>query len=105
MEWTGTVDLSGTKPRGMRLVTTTPAQVFIDGALVAAAQGAIERQTVETEITGHSGRVPILVRTFRSAGGEDWSVWKLQLLWRGPAGEWTASARYEPPRAEIEPRP
>jgi hypothetical protein len=105
MEWVGSVDLPEAGVHGLRLVATTPAQVFLDGVLVASVEGALEGQTVETEVVGNGDRVPIVVRTVRDGRGGDWRFWKLQLLWRGAAGEWTAFARYHLPAVEIAPVP
>jgi 4-amino-4-deoxy-L-arabinose transferase-like glycosyltransferase len=95
MEWTGTVDVPEGDTQTIRLETTTPARVFVGGALVLSAEGKREGQRVEVELTGLSGRVPILVRTVRPAE-DDWQYWKLRLLWRDAGGGWTAFVRYRP---------
>jgi hypothetical protein len=78
----------------VRLVTTTPAQVFLGGVLVASAEGALDGHSVKTEVRASGHVTPILVRTVCRAQGDSWRFWKLRLLWRGLAGEWTTFARY-----------
>jgi hypothetical protein len=96
MEWSGTVDF----PEGdvaLRLESTTPAEVFLDGVRVLSTAGAREPRPAEAQLPGASGRVSILVRAVRPAD-DDWRFWKLRLLWSEPGGGWTAFARYEPPK-------
>jgi len=100
MEWVGTVDLPEGGNHGLRLESSTPAQLFINGALVLSAAGGRANPPSETTLTGMSGTVPILVRTARAADDNP-SWWRLRLLWRTPGGEWTAFVPYHPPALDA----
>jgi 4-amino-4-deoxy-L-arabinose transferase-like glycosyltransferase len=104
MEWTGTVEVPEGDTQTIRLETTTPAQVFLDGTLVLSIeQGGREGVHKEAVLPNLTGRVPILIRTARPADDE-WRFWKLRLLWRAAGGEWNAFVRYHPPETDNEPR-
>jgi len=97
MEWVGTVQLAEDTSHGVAVQATVPVQVFINGQLVLATERSTAGQLVEAELPNASGPLPILVRTVRPAN-DDGHYWQLRLLWRGPAGEWTAFADYRPHR-------
>lgn len=96
MEWVGTVDLPEGNNQVLRIDTTSPTQVFINRTLVLTATGSLEGPPPETILSGLSGRVPILVRTARSAD-DKLNFWKLRLLWRTGGDGWTAFVGYHPP--------
>lgn len=96
MEWSGSVVLPEGGGQAFRVEASGPVQVFLDGASVASiAKGAAAQRAVDVELGERTGRVPILVRTVRSAA-EAQGCWKFRLLWRGPAGDWSVFADYRP---------
>lgn len=95
MEWTGSVDLGTSAPRLLRLETTAPAEVFLDGQLVLKSAGSNEPQGTEVVLPISQGRVPILVRSVRAE--DPIGVWRLRLLWSGDGKHWTPMAGYLPP--------
>jgi 4-amino-4-deoxy-L-arabinose transferase-like glycosyltransferase len=99
MEWVGTVDVPEGSSHTLRLEATGPTRVFINGKLVLSAQGRVEGERVQGDLSGVSGRVPILVRSVRPADAE-FRIWKLRLLWGEPGGGWTAFVPYHP--AEVD---
>jgi hypothetical protein len=100
MEWYGSVVI----PEGgaqMRLESTSPLSVFLDGKRVLAGGGA---EPVEALITALRGSVPILVRAVRPANDAN-HVWRMRLLWGQAGNTWTSFADYQPPpagRAQLE---
>jgi hypothetical protein len=98
MEWSGTVDLAEGDTQGIRLEATGPTQVYVDGSLAIASEGTRDGHPVIAELVGLSGRVPIVVRSVRSADDKS-DFWKLRLLWRAPGGDWTAFVDYRPPQS------
>lgn len=96
MEWTGSVHIPEGTTRRLRLESTTPTEVFLNGALVLKSAGGPAAPPNDTTVAGTTGRVPILVRTVRSAQ-DDWRYWKMRLLWGTSDGSWTAFVPYYPP--------
>jgi 4-amino-4-deoxy-L-arabinose transferase-like glycosyltransferase len=96
MEWVGSVDVPEGTDQTVRLESSDPTQVFVNGVLVLASTGEPDARPAEATLPGLTGRVPILVRTTRSASPQR-ELWKLRLLWRDADGGWTAFAPYHPP--------
>jgi hypothetical protein len=96
MEWVGTVNLDEGRTHTVRLETTAATRVFVDGKEVIATEGGYPATRDDAVITGHEGRVPILVRTTRAANDTTY-FWWLRLHWSQPGGSWTAFADYKPP--------
>lgn len=96
MEWTGTVELSEGETQTLRLNSTSPTRVFLDGVEVLSTPGGTPPTPVEATLAGLHGRVPILVRTVREPDPQVW-YWWLRLLWRQPGGDWAAFVDYQPP--------
>lgn len=91
MEWSGSVDFAG-RPRRLRVETTTPARVFLDGERIVDLPSGGE---VTVDLSPPAGRVPFLVRTVRPAE-DDWRYWALRVLWQEPGRDWSATAGYAP---------
>ncbi|MBI3390538.1 MAG: glycosyltransferase family 39 protein [Deltaproteobacteria bacterium] len=95
MQWTGTVELPEGGAQALRIEATGPTEVFLNGNRAASAPGRDDAQGVTVELGNLTGRVPILVRSMRSATAIE-QFWKLRLLWRTPSGAWSAFADYRP---------
>lgn len=95
MEWSGTVNLAEGDTQGIRLEATTPTQVFVNGSLAIASAGTPDARPVTAELSGLSGRTPIVIRSVRP-GNDKSDFWKLRVLWRAPGGGWTAFVDYRP---------
>jgi 4-amino-4-deoxy-L-arabinose transferase-like glycosyltransferase len=93
-EWVGSVALPEATAPALRLRSTGPAQVFLNGQLVASTDGQVEPVPLVAELPVPRGRVPILVRATRLA--DKWERWKLQIEWRDAGAGWTAFVDYHP---------
>jgi hypothetical protein len=96
MEWVGSVELPEGETQTLRLDTTSPARVFVNGVEVLENHGGSPVNPTEATLRGLRGRAQILVRTVRESEPKVW-FWWLRLLWKEPGGEWTAFVDYQPP--------
>jgi hypothetical protein len=95
MEWSGTVEFSEGETQTLRLEATSPARVYVNGALVVANDESAP-VTKEVTLTGLGPRAEILVRSVREKEPPVW-FWWLRLNWRQGGGDWVAFADYQPP--------
>ena len=95
MEWSGTVQFPEGDTQSLRLETTSPARVFVNGVEVLASDESTA-VVKEVTLTGLGPRAEILVRTVREAEPPVW-FWWMRLLWRQSGGNWIGFADYEPP--------
>ena len=104
MEWIGTVDVGERGDTALRLDTSAPATVYLDGRAVLSLDGSSLGNPVEVVLPFVRGRVPILVRARRPV--DDGRLdWRLCLTWRTAGGAWEAAAEYGLPTPAGAPLP
>lgn len=101
MEWTGTVDPGRLGIDAMRVVATSPTEVFLGSERIAAIAGTPQERSVEIALDGSKGELPLLVRTCRAADADP-VEWALQVTWSSARDTWTALADYSPEVSEDE---
>lgn len=102
MEWVGEVFLRAGVAHEVRLESTTPAVLYVDGREVLRLEGAPEGQVSTAVIEGGARESDILLRAVRPAD-DPARGWKLRLLWRPVGGGWTATPEYRLPAVAFEP--
>jgi hypothetical protein len=100
MEWVGSVRLAAEGDAAVRLTTTAPALLFLNGKLILAAAGGHPAQSLEAEIDVAPGPIETLLRV--TWPENEPHEWILALEWRQPGGDWSAFADYRPPPARVE---
>jgi hypothetical protein len=96
MEWIGTVEFSEGETQSLRLETTSPTKVFLNGVEVLDNHGQTPNSPTEATLTGIKGPAKILVRTVREVEPKVW-YWWLRLSWKQPGGDWATFVDYKPP--------
>jgi 4-amino-4-deoxy-L-arabinose transferase-like glycosyltransferase len=99
MEWVGSVRLAAEGDQALRLTTTAPARLFLNGKLILAAAGGKPAQSIEAEIDVAPGPIETLLRV--TWPENEPHEWILALEWRQPGGDWSAFADYRPPPARV----
>jgi len=92
--WSGNVRFDAAGVQRLRLQTTYPAQVAIDGRVVieAATDGALVDLTASAATQQQAAIEVTATRPAQSPPGE----WRIRLLWGTPDGGWTPFADYRP---------
>jgi hypothetical protein len=96
MEWVGQVAAGENGVTELRLTTSDPARLYLDGKQLVDASGGQPPQVVEVTAAARK-RSTLLVRVTRSAPRPE--PWRLILEWRQPGGGWSAFACYSPAAA------
>ncbi len=96
-EWVGTV--STDTPHELKLIASSPAQLYLDGRLVLDhPRGANE----STALWPAAGTVDFLLRSIRSAEDDRLGNYQMRLLWRPLGGTWTSIVSYALPDSLAE---
>jgi hypothetical protein len=91
-EWIGKIAIDSDVPREIKLIGTSPAQLYLDDRLVLdLPRGKREAQTVWRG----AGSFSFLLRTVRLL--EDSPDYVMRLLWREPGERWTSVPSYRLP--------
>jgi hypothetical protein len=106
MEWSGTVRAPKSGVPRLRLETTGPAEVFIDGKQVLQTPGNDAATALEAVLDDVAETASILVRAVRPVN-DPVVYWRFHLTWATSIDTWTAFAQYEPPAddKQLDPRP
>lgn len=95
-EWVGAIEFESDRAREIKLIGTSPAQLYVDGRLVLELDpGQRESMTVWSG----RGTFPLLLRSVRRKTDEPHGNYVLRLLWRRAGGRWTSVPAYRLPQA------